>query len=211
MASPGGHFADRGKGTKARGAFRPPGFPAAAQKFAGCFQVNFEGAEVFAFLLEKRPPRFPGSSLVGFALSSETRGTILSGRLVEVKKKLTLEGAVRGFWGGGKPGRGALVGRRLDREFGGRRGACRGGRRGRGARNSRNWPSRAAPQLRRAELARPRARSCANRRGPQEALLGPGLGARWRWALGRVRRLEPAVSADRALSWECWRSRGITR
>lgn len=36
-----------------------------------------------------------------------------------MKKKLTLKGAVRGVWGGGKPGRGALVGRRLDRELGG--------------------------------------------------------------------------------------------
>lgn len=43
-------------------------------------------------------------------------------------------------------------------------------------RNAGNWPSGAAPQLRCEELARLGGRSCENRRGRQEASLGPGLG-----------------------------------
>lgn len=72
----------------ARGAFRPPRAPAAAQKFADCFQIHFEGAEVFAFLPEKRPPWFPGASRVGGAIPPR-----LAGRWVEEVKSWTVEGA----------------------------------------------------------------------------------------------------------------------
>lgn len=72
-------------------------------------------------------------------------------------------------------------------------------------RNAGNWPSRAAPQPRCAELARPGGRSCENRRGLQEASLGPGLGvpkSRRGW-LARVLSLQRVVSVHGARGREC--------
>lgn len=60
------HFVDRAAGHRQlRGAFRQTCVPAAAQKFAGCFQINFEGAEDFAFLAAPReaPTAFPPALL----------------------------------------------------------------------------------------------------------------------------------------------------
>lgn len=200
------HFADRAGGTGATGAFRPPRVPAADQKFAGCFQINFEGAGVSASLPQKRWSPFP--ALGGSVLrSSETRRNSPSGRSVEeVKKRRTVEGAVRGFWGGGDPGGRRSLGEAGPRARGAPRRLPRGRRRGEVLGTPRaNWPSPAAPQPRSAAPSR------ANRRGPQEASLGPGLGAGVAGGGGPqgVPSWEPAVPRDRALSRERRRSRGF--
>lgn len=87
--------ADRGEGPAAGGAFRRTCDPVAAQKFAGCFHINFEGSEVVV-----RPSALRSSHRVSAALresvlrASGTRRTTLSGRSVnKVKTKLTVEGA----------------------------------------------------------------------------------------------------------------------
>lgn len=101
----------RGRARQLRGAFRQTRVPAAAQKFAGCFQINFEGAGVLAFLpaTSSSADRLPPALLGSFLRASETRRTILAGRsLEEASKQLSVDGALGGFWDGGKPGRGSL-------------------------------------------------------------------------------------------------------
>lgn len=112
----------RGRARQLRGAFRQTRVPAAAQKFAGCFQINFEGTGVLAFLpaTSSSADRLPPALLGSFLRASETRRTILAGRSVEeASKQLSVDGALRGFWDWGKPGRGSLVGTRLRGGFGG--------------------------------------------------------------------------------------------
>lgn len=66
----------------ARGAFRPPRVPPAAQKLAGCVRINFEGAGVLVALPEKRRPLSPGVSRGGSAILRDPRSDPLGeGRL----------------------------------------------------------------------------------------------------------------------------------
>lgn len=89
-----------GEGTAAEGSLPADPRSGCSQKFADCFQINFE---VFAFLLASlRSARRVSPALLG----SETRGTIFSGRSVEEEKKLTVQGAASGLWKRGQPGRG---------------------------------------------------------------------------------------------------------
>lgn len=86
-----------------------------------------------------------------------------------------MEGAVRGFWDGGKPGRGSLVGTRLQRGFGGAPVPSEGGRR--------RWDA-----SERRELAEPGGASPALR----------GVGAAWGAELRKPPRPAGGVSRTRA-------------